>query len=48
MTYDTVGGGYASATNYRHHTNGAGDVFGGPYSIPTPSGKLHSCLIKKI
>lgn len=43
MTFDSVGGGYTPITNYRHHTNG-GDVFGGPYSIPTPSGN-HSMIL---
>lgn len=40
MTFDSVGGGYGAATNYRHQANigGGGDLFGGPFSIPTPSG----------
>jgi hypothetical protein len=44
MTYDTLGGGYA--TNYRQQPLGGGDIFGGPYSIPTPSGKLKFKITK--
>lgn len=48
MTFDSVGGGYGSATNYRHHTNPGGDLFGGPFSIPTPSGNSSFKIAYKI
>lgn len=43
MTFDTMGNGFG-ATNYRQIPNGSVDIFGGPYTIPTPSGMLKKNL----
>lgn len=37
MTFDTMGTNFG-VSNFRQIPNAGGDVFGGPYSIPTPSG----------